>query len=51
MGMNLDHGGHLTHGPCKLLRTVFNIVPYEVDDEGFVDYDELERKQKKQSRS
>ena len=44
MGMNLDHGGHLTHGsPVNISGTYFNIVPYGVNDEGFIDYDELER--------
>ncbi|MCI8511120.1 MAG: serine hydroxymethyltransferase [Lachnospiraceae bacterium] len=45
MGMNLDHGGHLTHGsPVNFSGLYFNIVPYGVDDEGFLDYDELEKK-------
>ena len=40
MGMNLDHGGHLTHGsPVNFSGTYFNIVPYGVNDEGFIDYD------------
>ena len=44
MGMNLDHGGHLTHGsPCEFSGLYFNIVPYGVNDQGFIDYDELER--------
>ena len=44
MGMNLDHGGHLSHGsPANFSGTYFNIVPYGVNDEGFIDYDELER--------
>ncbi len=44
MGMNLDHGGHLTHGsPVNFSGTYFNIVPYGVNDDGFIDYDELER--------
>ena len=44
MGMNLDHGGHLTHGsPVNFSGTYFNIVPYGVNDEGFIDYDELEK--------
>lgn len=42
MGMNLDHGGHLTHGsPANISGTYFNIVPYGVNDEGFIDYDKL----------
>ncbi len=44
MGMNLDHGGHLTHGsPVNISGTYFNIVPYGVNDQGFIDYDELRR--------
>lgn len=42
MGMNLDHGGHLTHGsPANISGSYFNIVPYGVNDEGFIDYDKL----------
>ena len=44
MGMNLAHGGHLTHGsPVNVSGMYFNIVPYGVNDEGFIDYDEMER--------
>ena len=44
MGMNLDHGGHLTHGsPVNLSGKYFNCVPYGVNDEGFIDYDEVRR--------
>ena len=44
MGMNLDHGGHLTHGsPVNISGSYFKIVPYGVNDEGFIDYDEVER--------
>ncbi|MCD8132646.1 MAG: serine hydroxymethyltransferase [Clostridiales bacterium] len=44
MGMNLDHGGHLTHGsPVNFSGVYFHIVPYGVDDTGFIDYDEVER--------
>ncbi|MCM1283033.1 MAG: serine hydroxymethyltransferase [Muribaculaceae bacterium] len=40
MGMNLDHGGHLTHGsPVNFSGSYFHIVPYGVNDEGFIDYD------------
>ena len=40
MGMNLDHGGHLTHGsPVNFSGKYFNIVPYGVNDEGVIDYD------------
>ena len=42
MGMNLDHGGHLTHGsPVNFSGSYFKIVPYGVNDEGFIDYDKL----------
>ena len=42
MGMNLDHGGHLTHGsPVNISGKYFHIVPYGVNDEGFIDYDRL----------
>ncbi len=44
MGMNLAHGGHLTHGsPVNMSGSYYNIVPYGVNDEGFIDYDEVER--------
>ena len=42
MGMNLDHGGHLTHGsPANFSGTYFNIVPYGVNDDGVIDYDKV----------
>ena len=42
MGMNLDNGGHLTHGsPVNFSGTYFHIVPYGVNDEGFIDYDKV----------
>ena len=42
MGMNLDHGGHLTHGsPVNFSGKYFNIVPYGVNDEGVIDYDKV----------
>ncbi len=45
MGMNLDHGGHLSHGsPVNFSGRFFNIVPYGVNSEGYIDYEELERK-------
>lgn len=44
MGMNLDHGGHLSHGsPANISGTYYNIVPYGVDDSGFIDYNEVAR--------
>ncbi len=45
MGMNLAHGGHLSHGsPVNMSGKLYNFVPYGVNDEGFIDYDELEKK-------
>lgn len=42
MGMNLDHGGHLTHGsPVNMSGKYFNVVPYGVNDDGFIDYDKM----------
>ena len=42
MGMNLDHGGHLSHGsPVNMSGKYFNCVPYGVNDEGFLDYDNV----------
>lgn len=44
MGMNLAHGGHLTHGsPVNMSGSYYNIVPYGVDEMGYIDYDEVER--------
>lgn len=44
MGMNLDHGGHLTHGsPVNMSGVNYHVVPYGVNDEGYIDYDEVER--------
>ncbi len=44
MGMNLDMGGHLTHGsPANISGTYFNAVSYGVDENGFIDYDEVLR--------
>lgn len=45
LGMNLAHGGHLTHGsPVNISGKYFNIIPYGVDKEtGYIDYDELRR--------
>ncbi len=40
MGMNLDHGGHLTHGsPVNISGKYFQVVSYGVGDDGFIDYD------------
>ena len=42
MGMNLDHGGHLTHGsPVNMSGKYYNVVPYGVNDEGVIDYDKV----------
>ena len=42
MGMNLDHGGHLTHGsPVNISGKYFNVVLYGVNDEGVIDYDKV----------
>lgn len=44
MGMNLAHGGHLTHGsPANMSGSYFHIVPYGVNREGVLDYNEVER--------
>ncbi len=44
LGMNLAHGGHLSHGsPVNFSGSYFNIVPYGVNDEGYIDYDEVLR--------
>jgi len=44
MGMGLDHGGHLTHGsPANISGQYYNIVPYGVNEKGFIDYDEVRR--------
>ena len=44
MGMNLDHGGHLTHGsPVNMSGKNYHCVPYGVDDQGVIDYDEVRR--------
>ena len=44
LGMSLAHGGHLTHGsPVNMSGSYFNFISYGVGDDGFIDYDELER--------
>ena len=44
MGMSLAHGGHLTHGsPVNASGKLYKFVPYGVNDDGYIDYDELER--------
>lgn len=45
MGMNLAEGGHLTHGsPVNMSGKYFNFVPYGVNADGYIDYDEFEKK-------
>ena len=44
LGMNLSHGGQLTHGsPVNLSGKYFNVIPYGVDETGFIDYEEFEK--------
>lgn len=44
LGMSLDHGGHLTHGSkANFSGKLFNVIPYGLNDEERIDYDELER--------
>jgi len=44
LGMDLSNGGHLTHGsPANFSGMYFNITAYGVDDNGFIDYDDLEK--------
>jgi len=43
MGMNLGHGGHLTHGsPANLSGKLFNIIPYGLNEKEEIDYDHME---------
>lgn len=44
MGLNLDHGGHLTHGsPVNMSGILYRFVPYSINDKGFLNYDEIRR--------
>ena len=44
LGMNLNHGGHLTHGsPVNISGKYFNVIPYGVDETGYIDYDEFKK--------
>ena len=44
LGMNLAHGGHLTHGsPVNFSGKLYDIIPYGIDESGKIDYVELER--------
>lgn len=48
MGLNLAHGGHLTHGsPVNLSGILYNFVPYDINDEGYLDYDAIRETAKK----
>ncbi|HZK43462.1 MAG TPA: serine hydroxymethyltransferase [Syntrophomonadaceae bacterium] len=48
MGMDLSHGGHLSHGsPVNISGKYYNVISYGVNDTGFIDYNELEDKAKK----
>lgn len=43
MGMNLAHGGHLTHGsPANFSGKMYNIIPYGINEQGVIDYEEME---------
>ncbi len=51
MGMNLDHGGHLTHGsPVNISGKYFNVVSYGVNDDGVIDYDEVEDRNERKTK-
>lgn len=44
LGMNLAHGGHLSHGsPVNMSGKLYNFVPYGVNEDGFIDYDAMEK--------
>ena len=44
LGMNLNQGGHLSHGsPANISGAYYHVVPYGVDENGFIDYEELMR--------
>ena len=44
LGMNLNEGGHLTHGsPVNMSGKNYNFVPYGIDENGYLDYEELEK--------
>ncbi|KLN96787.1 serine hydroxymethyltransferase [Moellerella wisconsensis] len=48
LGMNLAHGGHLTHGsPVNFSGKLYNIVPYGIDESGKIDYDDIAAQAKK----
>ncbi|MCI1676738.1 MAG: serine hydroxymethyltransferase [Ewingella americana] len=44
LGMNLGHGGHLTHGsPVNLSGKLYNVVPYGINEAGDIDYEDVKR--------
>jgi len=44
LGMSLECGGHLTHGsPVNMSGKIYNFIPYGVDENGYLDYDQLEK--------
>ncbi|MCG5493092.1 serine hydroxymethyltransferase [Ectothiorhodospira variabilis] len=44
LGMSLAHGGHLTHGAkVNFSGKIYNAITYGIDDQGYIDYDEVER--------
>ncbi|MGP1956582.1 MAG: serine hydroxymethyltransferase [Arsenophonus sp. NC-PE1-MAG3] len=48
LGMNLSHGGHLTHGsPVNFSGKLYNIVPYGIDEKGKIDYNDIATKAQK----
>lgn len=48
LGMNLAHGGHLTHGsPVNFSGKLYNIVPYGIDENGKIDYDDIRNQAQK----
>lgn len=50
LGMDLSHGGHLTHGsPVNFSGKYYRFISYGVDDTGYIDYDNLERIAKKEN--
>lgn len=47
LAMDMNHGGHLTHGaPINLSGKLYNFIPYGVDSRGFIDYDDVAAKAK-----
>jgi len=44
LGMDLSHGGHLTHGhPVTFIAGVWNFIRYKTTSEGIIDYDQIEK--------